>query len=200
MKKKIAVGAVLIALLLVGGGLWYTRPVTIQQLRPELDLDACYAITAYSSTGFGIEMDSVTLGPDDPLFQPLLTELQGQTFSRSIDNILPFELPSFSLSDLLAGLLHLDEYMTYIRSPDPDLFEWELHLEFASARISDGQTPAGQSLLICYNNYTAELEIDNNTGGTWLVSTPDETDWPIQILELVSPDPMPSSYLINPRY
>ena len=146
MKKKIAVGAVLITLLLVGGGLWYTRPVTIQQLRPELDLDACYAITAYSSTGFGIEMDSVTLGPDDPLFQPLLTELQGQTFSRSIDNILPFELPSFSLSDLLAGLLHLDEYMTYIRSPDPDLFEWELHLEFSECQDSRATPPDSRFL------------------------------------------------------
>ncbi len=75
MKKKIAVGAVLIALLLAGGGLWYTRPVDFSAIFPGFRGDPTYTNDA---------IQNVEIPLDSPHCQQLLELLNGETYTRQI--------------------------------------------------------------------------------------------------------------------
>ena len=78
MKKKIAVGAVLIALLLVGGGLWYTRPVGFSALFPGFQgeqVTSCSATLLPTYTNDAIQ--NVEIAPGSPDYQQLLELLNG---------------------------------------------------------------------------------------------------------------------------
>lgn len=93
MKKKIAVGAVLITLLLVGGGLWYTRP---QNFWAVTGMDRA-AITGAS--GYALEtsvehghaqstswtMDGLTPGQEG--YEALLGLLEGSTYRAHLSNL-----------------------------------------------------------------------------------------------------------------
>ena len=85
MKKKIAIGAVLIALLLVGGGLWYTRPVGFSAIFPGFQgeqLSSCSAVLVPTYTNDAIQ--NVEIPPDSPHCQQLLELLNGETYTRQI--------------------------------------------------------------------------------------------------------------------
>ena len=85
MKKKIAVGAVLIALLLVGGGLWYTRPVGFSALFPGFQgeqVTSCSATLLPTYTNDAIQ--NVEIAPGSPDCRQLLELLNGETYSRQI--------------------------------------------------------------------------------------------------------------------
>lgn len=85
MKKKIAVGAVLIALLLVGGGLWYTRPVGFSAVFPGFQRDqvtSCSAVLLPTYTNDAIQ--NVEIAPGSPDYQQLLELLNGEIYSRQI--------------------------------------------------------------------------------------------------------------------
>ena len=73
MKKKIAVGAVLIALLLVGGGLWYTRPVGFSAVFPGFQgeqVTSCSATLLSTYTNDAIQ--NVEIAPGSPDCRQLL--------------------------------------------------------------------------------------------------------------------------------
>ena len=85
MKKKIAVGAALIALLLVGGGLWYTRPVGFSALFPGFQgeqVTSCSAVLVPTYTNDAIQ--NVEIAPGSPDCRQLLELLNGETDSRQI--------------------------------------------------------------------------------------------------------------------
>ena len=85
MKKKIAVGAVLIALLLVGGGLWYTRPVGFSALFPGFQgeqVTSCSATLLPTYTNDAIQ--NVEIAPGSPDCRQLLVLLNGETYTRQI--------------------------------------------------------------------------------------------------------------------
>lgn len=85
MKKKIAVGSVLIALLLVGGMLWYTRPVGFSAVFPGFQRDqvtSCSATLLSTYTNDAIQ--NVEIAPGSPDCQQLLELLNGETYSRQI--------------------------------------------------------------------------------------------------------------------
>ena len=85
MKKKIAVGAVLIALLLAGGGLWYTRPVGFSAIFPGFRGDrfsSCSAVLVPTYTNDAIQ--NVEIAPGSPDCRQLLELLNGETYSRQI--------------------------------------------------------------------------------------------------------------------
>lgn len=85
MKKKIAVGTVLIVLLLVGGGLWYTRPVGFSALFPGFQgeqVTSCSAVLVPTYTNDAIQ--NVEIAPGSPDCRQLLELLNGETYSRQI--------------------------------------------------------------------------------------------------------------------
>ena len=85
MKKKIAVGTVLIVLLLVGGGLWYTRPVGFSALFPGFQgeqVTSCSATLLSTYTNGAIQ--NVEIAPGSPDCRQLLELLNGETYTRQI--------------------------------------------------------------------------------------------------------------------
>lgn len=92
MKKRAVISAVcILVLLLIVGGMWYTRPMTFTQLLPELDrsktggLTAMYTIPETNSDGrVDIFIDTINLQGDDPAIQRLFLILDSQTYHRSL--------------------------------------------------------------------------------------------------------------------
>ena len=166
MKKKIAIGACILAVLLAGG-LWYTRPMTIQQLCPEIDLSQCSSVRAYieivpSATG----NERLILERDSPAFVAVMTKIQSRTFSRSLTSLLPRGTRTVAVKD--------------------GDFQWELHLEFDEPVVTpDGNGHTG--ILIRLHNFFGSLGLDDLLADrTWDVTTQDQEEWLPQIMDILS--------------
>ena len=93
MKKKIAVGAVLITLLLVGGGLWYTRPQSFWAVtgmdRAAITGASGYALETSVEHGHAQStswtMDGLTPGQEG--YEALLGLLEGSTYRAHLSNL-----------------------------------------------------------------------------------------------------------------
>lgn len=93
MKKKIAVGAVLITLLLVGGGLWYTRPQSFWAVtgmdRAAITGASGYALETSVEHGHAQStswtMDGLTPGQEG--YEALLELLEGSTYRAHLGNL-----------------------------------------------------------------------------------------------------------------
>lgn len=93
MKKKIAVGAVLITLLLVGGGLWYTRPQSFWAVtgmdRAAITGASGYALETSVEHGHAQStswtMDGLTPGQEG--YEALLGLLEGSTYRAHLGNL-----------------------------------------------------------------------------------------------------------------
>ena len=114
MRKQSLVRLLLVLAVLLAGSaalLWYTRPMTLRQLCPEVDLSQCSSITVYYEVvPSAVGNERLVLERDDPAFDTLLKELQDRTFSRSLTSLLPRGTQT-------------------VRTMDGD-FQWELLLEF----------------------------------------------------------------------
>ena len=82
-RQKVLLAAIA---LLVAGCLWYTRPMTLEQLCPDLPLDRVTGVSAWYRLP-GSELQYFTL--DETQAEDLLTLVKGQTFHRSLSNLLP---------------------------------------------------------------------------------------------------------------
>lgn len=93
MKKKIAVGAVLITLLLVAGGLWYTRPQSFWAVtgmdRAAITGASGYALETSVEHGHAQStswtMDGLTPGQEG--YEALLGLLEGSTYRAHLGNL-----------------------------------------------------------------------------------------------------------------
>ena len=166
MKKKAALAGCALALLLAGDGAWYSRPMTIQQLCPEIDLSQCSSITAYFETVPSASQERLVLEGDSPAFSTLLEELQSRTFSRSLTSLLPRGNRS-------------------IRVQDGD-FQWEIYLNFEEHIVTaDGNGHSG--MLITLRNFFGSLSLTNAIGDrTWNVTTQDQETWLSQTMDILS--------------
>lgn len=97
MKKRVIISSVcILALLLIAGGMWYTRPMTLTELFPKLDvtrtdgLSAMYSIYDTSPDG---KVDSyfqaINLDSEDPATQQMLEILDSHTYHRGLISLLP---------------------------------------------------------------------------------------------------------------
>lgn len=85
MKKKIAFGACILALLLAGGMLWYTRPVGFSAVFPGFQgeqVTSCSAVLVPTYTKGAIQ--NVEIAPGSPDCRQLLELLNGETYTRQI--------------------------------------------------------------------------------------------------------------------
>lgn len=82
-RQKALLAALVLAL---AGYFWYTRPMTLEQLCPDLPLDQVTKVSAWYRLRDS-ELQDVTL--DETQAEALLTLVKGQTFRRSLVNLLP---------------------------------------------------------------------------------------------------------------
>lgn len=92
MKKKTKC---LAAAAILAGGLLaaaiYTRPRTIAQRYPFLDLDQCIQIHGYYSEGIQAEDTRFLITPEDPHFKEALRLFGSPAFRTKLGNLLPAE-------------------------------------------------------------------------------------------------------------
>ena len=169
MKKKSLVLLLLVlAVLLAGGGaMWYTRPMTLRQLCPEVDLSQCSSITVYYEVvPSAVGNERLVLERDDPAFDTLLKELQDRTFSRSLTSLLPRGTQT-------------------VRTADGD-FQWELLLEFDTTIV----TPDGnghQGMLLRLRNFFGRLSLDHMLADrSWNMTTSDQEAWVSQVMDIIT--------------
>lgn len=95
MKKKIAVGVALIAFLLAGSGLWYTRPQTFWDAtgmdRDNITGASGYAVEGHVTAGQASlqtwMLNDLTPGQED--YEGLLELLEQPSYRASLENLLP---------------------------------------------------------------------------------------------------------------
>lgn len=157
----IVLGAVLAAI--VAAGLWFARPLTVGQMYPGLELDACVGMTAYYTDDSKGEPNRRTeLSPGDEGFSSLLGLLQGQAFSRS-------------------PLWWIPTGTKTHRWEDGD-FKWELMLLFEDVPLPDGS--AGSGAMLQLNNFFGELDLRGYDGNTYPVRTSNQEQWVRDVLEI----------------
>ena len=175
MRKQSLVRFLLVLAVLLAGSaiLWYTRPMTLRQLCPEVDLARCSSITVYYEVVPSAEgTERLVLERDDPAFDTLLKALQDRTFSRSLTSLLPRGTRT-------------------VRTTDGD-FQWELLLEFDSTIV----TPDGnehQGMLLRLRNFFGRLSLDHMLADrTWDVTTKGQEVWVSQVMDIITAIPQPS--------
>lgn len=93
MKKKIAIGACILAVLLVAGGLWYTRPRTFWEVtgmdRGQITGASGYAIESFYENGRPEqqvwEIEGLSPGQED--YEALLGLLENNTYRAHLSNL-----------------------------------------------------------------------------------------------------------------
>ena len=169
MKKKSRFLLLLVlALLLAGGGaLWYTRPMTLWQLCPDLDLSQCSSITVYYEVvPSGGRSEELVLDADNPAFDALLKELQGRTFSRSLVSLLPW-------------------VNSQSAHPEDGDVLWELVLKFDNpVTAADGTERLNPQIRL--NNFFGSLSLFHlRANHTWYVTTSDQEAWVSHVMDLI---------------
>lgn len=167
MKKKFLIPAILILVLLVGGILWYTRPMTLHQLCPDVDLSQCSSISVYYEVvPSGGRSKKLVLEPDDPAFDSLLKELQDRTFSRSLISLLPWVNSQSAQTE------------------DGD-FSWELILKFDTPDTASDGTEHLSTQVQLYN-FFGSLSLNHmRSKHTWYMTTSDQEAWVSQVMDII---------------
>lgn len=167
MKKKFLIPAILILVLLVGGILWYTRPMTLHQLCPDVDLSQCSSISVYYEVvPSGGRSKKLVLEPDDPAFDSLLKELQDRTFSRSLISLLPW----------------VDSQSAQTEDGD---FSWELILKFDTPDTASDGTEHLSTQVQLYN-FFGSLSLNHmRANHTWYMTTSDQEAWVSQVMDII---------------
>ena len=143
--------------------LWYTRPMTLEQLCPEIKLDECRGISGYySSAPHSSDLQKFSLSPEDPAFSSLMEQVRGRTFRRS-----------------LLGLLSQGG-----RSHTGGGVIWDVCFDFEDVPLSDGSTGSGTLLIL--HNFFGTVDI-SFLGDTWKqVSTTEKGQWLTDVFNIIS--------------
>lgn len=99
--KKILCGILLAAVL--GGGLWYSRPVDIYALMPGTNVDLI-SVSLIDIDHGDIENRHLRLTAEDPAFAEMLSRLEALRFRRPPTNLLGQLLPFLPLTDTVKTL------------------------------------------------------------------------------------------------
>ena len=170
-KKKRAVLIVIavLVLALAASCLWYTRPMTLAQLTPEVaDHSPCEEIhvSASERSEDGAPASYVfTLTSNDPAFDQLPTLFEDQTYRRSLQNLLPGGSQS--------------------HSSQPGDFQWIVILEgYGQTILDDGSTVSGTMLQ--FSNFFGSLSVNNvGSGDDWQVTVPSQDQWLTEVMEVI---------------
>lgn len=165
-KRKIVVVIVLVVLLLASY-LVYSRPMTLSQLYPLLDIDQCVKISGYyrTSTQTG-GFTEFTIEAGSKKFQELCSLFHEKTYRCSLRNLLS-----------KGTRIH--------QTTNEFEFQWEVMFHFDTIEFPDGNAGSGPLLQIQY--WYGELDIENKA---WKIErrsyhTSGQDAWAREILDII---------------
>ena len=163
-KKWIILAAVAIAL--AAFCLWYTRPIPFQELIPGKELPPCQQLRVYASYEKDIsqrEEYELTITPEDPSFDPLLSLFTDRSYRRSLWNLLP-----------RGGRIH---------DPQPGDFQWQVYLDYEEPiTLPDGSQ--GSGTLFHFTNFYGALDV-SVLGEDQRSSTDQQEQWLRSVMEAI---------------
>lgn len=173
MKKRLPCTLIVLAVLILvmtAAGLWYTRPMTLEQFGSGIKLSECTQIRVYyyqrteDSSAYAGNSE-LTLTPESPEFSALLAQFQGRTFRRSLLSLLPRGTRTHVLS--------------------PGDFSWEVLFSFENVPMPSGSTVSGP-ILQC-KNYFGKLDISlASTSTTWRATTAGQSQWLSDVMAIIN--------------
>lgn len=163
--RKWMLCAVVLAVVVVFG-LVYTRPRSLEQRYPSLDLAQCTEVKGYWFTAPGEEEQPFILTPTDARFEELLTMIQSARWRARLENLLPQNRKTHTYT---AGDC-----------------KWELYLSFDSIPLPDGSAVSGYCLEI--SNFFGDLSICF-AGETVRCSVAGQEQWARDVMRVVSQYP-----------
>lgn len=166
-KRKRAIIAAAVVLVLASAWLWYTRPMTLERLCPGINLSQCTEIRASCTPPNSNNKLSISLTPEDAEFGSLMAQFQGRTFRRSVRGLLSG-----------GGGSHTGW--------SPKDTNWDVHLHFDDAvPLPNGEEIKGD--LIWFSNFYGSVDL-RYAGYLTLnkISTSDKQQWLADIQALLS--------------
>lgn len=138
MKKRVKTTFFVIVLFcIVAFVLVYTRPLTIEQRYPVLDISQCTQIRGYYYDGTDIEDTPFTIYPDDPHFDEMIELFRSAAFKTKLRNIFPRGTKTHLYSD--------------------GDYEWEVMFRFEDVLFPSGDMGSGDMLHI--RNFFGDIDL-----------------------------------------
>lgn len=138
MKKGVKTTIIVAALLcMIAFVLVYTRPLTIEQRYPVLDISQCTQIRGYYFNGTEIEDTPFVIYPDDPHFDEMIELFRFAAFKTKLRNIFPQGTKTH-------------------RQSDGD-YQWEVMFRFEDVLFPSGDMGSGDMLHI--RNFFGDIDL-----------------------------------------
>ena len=160
-KTKKAILMISVTVLLLAAYLIYSRPMTIQQRYPMLDLEQCTDLRGYYEIG-GQGRIEFTVDKNSEDFETLCTLLYEQAYRRSLKDLLPHGTRTYRVL--------------------PEDFEWEVFFQFEDVAFPDGSHTSGRILRVDY--WYGELDI-HFYGDIVSCSTKQQESWAKTVLDII---------------
>lgn len=142
---------------------FYSRPMTLSQIYPQVALDKCTEIRGYYEIGTQAEPTRFIISSESKEFNELYSLLYERSYRRSLRDILP------------RG--------TRIHRTEPDDYQWEVYFFFEEdIEMSDGSISSGAMLQ--FHNWYGELDIYFN-GDRHFYNTSEQEIWGKEILDII---------------
>lgn len=163
-KHPVPVILAVCAVIIILGALWYTRPMTLEQLGPGVKLEECRGISGYYTSALETSgPQEFTLSAEDPAFASLLEHFQSRTFRRSLLGLLPQRTRT-----------HIGWGVT-----------WDVYFEFEDVTFSNGNIHSGTLLHV--NNFYGTVDISFAFADKWRqVSTTEKDQWLTTVFKIIS--------------
>ena len=161
-RKKRTFIILAVILLVMAAYMFFSRPMTIQQLYPTLSLEKCIGMEGYYRDESSDELQKFTIDKNSEEFDVLCDLLYKQEYRRSVRDLLP------------AG--------TRVHATKPGDFEWEVFFCFEDVELSDGNIGSGGILRI--QSWYGELDLYFD-GGSRSCYTKGQDIWARQVLDII---------------
>lgn len=158
-------------LLFLAFALFYTRPQTIEQRYPFLDLTQCTRISGdfdryYVKLSVPLHGE-FSIGPDNARFDELLQLLRETKFRTKLTNL----FPTFGAR------------MHEVREGD---LQWTVRLQIENAASQNGD--AGTWFTLCIDNFFGDLKVSCGTKTKWC-TVPNQDAWLKAVLDCITQAP-----------
>lgn len=159
-------------LLILAACLWYTRPMTLQQLCPDLPLDQVTGVSGwYRIPGPEAELQAFHLDQDQT--DTLLTLVTAQTFRRSLANFLPQGNVRFA-----SGIIPFDS--------DGD-FSWIVNFEWRDEPIPGKNGNGHTGALLELEDFYGELTVQPFFSQKYCeVRSPNFSQWRYEVFSIIT--------------
>lgn len=166
MKKRVKTAILLAVLLcLAAFVLVYTRPLTIEQRYPVLDMSQCTQVRGYYYDGSGAGHTQFTIYPEDAHFAEIIERFQSAAFRTKLRNLLP------------RG--------TKVHQTQPGSendFQWEVMFRFEDVLFPSGDTGSGDMLHV--QNFYGDIDLSFD-GELVNCSVKNQEQWLKEVMDII---------------